>query len=172
MLVRLLVLRREIRWRVSGMGLDGMRRTECRPVRDVLCVPQVKKKNMIADYMRGQRSGINDVWLFDMGRVSMMSSWWSDARATSGTEDTRLAVHCCSFMIMADVTARSTEVFDDGDSVWNEVESKKGRLRGVGMGHCFDVSGRESIGAEEAASSMLRLSHTWLQGMGLHGASG
>jgi hypothetical protein len=48
---------------VSSVGGDGM-------VRDVLCVPQVKKKNMAADYMRVMRSGDYGAWVLDLGRIS------------------------------------------------------------------------------------------------------
>jgi hypothetical protein len=53
-------------------------------------------------------------------------------------------------------------LLSDGNRVWEEVECGKGGLVGVWERCCFNVSGRGSIGAEEAASSMLRLSHTWL----------
>jgi hypothetical protein len=35
-----------------------------------VCVPQVKKKNMAADYMRVMRSGDYGAWVLDLGRIS------------------------------------------------------------------------------------------------------
>ena len=48
---------------VSSVGGDGV-------VSDVLCVPQVKKKNMFADYMRVMHSGDYGAWVLDLGRIS------------------------------------------------------------------------------------------------------
>jgi hypothetical protein len=62
-------------------------------VEDVLCVPHVKKKNMVAECMRVQRSCGYAMWPLCLeADESLLLSRWNDARATIDVDATRLVV--------------------------------------------------------------------------------